>query len=132
MKNTAKYSLTVVWSEDDASYIATNPLFPGLMAFGDTKEAAVKEGEIALEGILTVLKSERVSVPEPDVLENFSGQFTLRVPKSLHRKLSNAAVREGVSLNQHILNVLSLHQGGADIAASVVQQINNVTHPVHI
>lgn len=128
MKITDKYSLTVVWSEEDGSYVATCPLFPGLMAFGDTKEEAVKEAEVALEGIIDSLKVDNAPIPEPDILEKHSGQFTLRIPKSLHRKLSVVAEREGVSLNQHVLTVLSSNQGGKETADLVIQQMNNHFH----
>lgn len=128
MKITDKYSLTVVWSEEDASYVVTCPLFPGLMAFGDTKEDAVKEAEIALEGIIDSLRTDGVVIPEPDVLEKHSGQFTLRIPKSLHRKLSVMAERENVSLNQYVLTILSANQGGKETADRVIQQMSNHFH----
>ena len=34
--------------------------------------------------------------------DQYSGRVTLRLPKSLHRALANAAEEEGVSLNQHL------------------------------
>jgi antitoxin HicB len=46
-------------------------------------------------------------VPEPKIGEEFSGKFSVRLPKSLHRDLVNQAEREGVSLNQYITSVLS-------------------------
>ncbi len=39
--------------------------------------------------------------------KTFSGKFVVRVPKSLHRKLSELAEQEGVSLNQWINTVLA-------------------------
>jgi antitoxin HicB len=46
-------------------------------------------------------------VPEPQVGGEFSGKFSVRLPKSLHRDLVHQAEREGVSLNQYITSVLS-------------------------
>ena len=40
-------------------------------------------------------------VREPDNLENYSGQFELRIPKSLHRSLAEHARQEGISMNQY-------------------------------
>ncbi|MBQ9413128.1 MAG: toxin-antitoxin system HicB family antitoxin [Oscillospiraceae bacterium] len=40
-------------------------------------------------------------------LEEFSGKFVLRIPRSLHRSLKEAADREGVSLNQYVLYKLA-------------------------
>lgn len=46
-------------------------------------------------------------VPEPRSEGEFSGKFSVRLPKSLHRNLVHQAEREGVSLNQYIAAVLS-------------------------
>lgn len=62
---------------------------------------------------LLFAESER-SMPMPHVpAEDFSGRVTLRVPRSLHRALSEAADEEGVSLNQHMVNVLGYFCGYA-------------------
>ena len=39
--------------------------------------------------------------------QEYSGKISLRVPKSLHRDLVQAAKREGISLNQFILYKLA-------------------------
>lgn len=46
-------------------------------------------------------------IPEPNTDEDYSGKFVLRVPKSLHRMLSEKAAAESVSLNQYCLYQLS-------------------------
>ena len=48
-----------------------------------------------------------VKIHEPDSLENYSGQFKLRIPKSLHRSLAEHSQREGISLNQYFVYLLS-------------------------
>lgn len=40
-------------------------------------------------------------------VEGYSGKVLVRLPRSLHRRLSEAAAIEGVSLNQYILYKLS-------------------------
>lgn len=40
-------------------------------------------------------------------LEEYSGKLVLRIPRSLHRELKEAAKMEGVSLNQYMLYKLS-------------------------
>ena len=41
-------------------------------------------------------------IPEPRQGESYSGKFLVRLPRSLHRRLAEAANDEGVSLNQYI------------------------------
>src|ERR1700685_1821637 len=107
MKKTDKYSINIEWSEEDQSFIATSPVFGGLNAFGSTKEEALKEAEIVLEGFVSVLEEKNETVPVPDIAETYSGQFRLRISKSLHRRLTESAEKEGVSLNQYIFAKLS-------------------------
>ncbi len=40
---------------------------------------------------------------QPNPSGQYSGKLSLRIPKSLHRELVEAAEREGVSLNQYAL-----------------------------
>lgn len=52
--------------------------------------------------------SKGIDIPEPKPQkENFSGQFILRLPKALHCQLHYAAQREGVSLNQYTVFLLT-------------------------
>ena len=49
-----------------------------------------------------------MGIPKPySAKSQFSGRITLRTPKSLHRGLIEKAQSEGVSLNQHLVYVLS-------------------------
>lgn len=40
-------------------------------------------------------------------IESYSGKLNIRIPRSLHQKLSQAAKDDGVSLNQYILYKLA-------------------------
>ena len=40
-------------------------------------------------------------------MESYSGQFKLRIPKSLHKSLTEHAKREGISMNQYCVYLLS-------------------------
>lgn len=42
-----------------------------------------------------------------DKNSKYSGEFRIRMPKSLHEKLSNQAQEEGISLNQYIIYKLA-------------------------
>mgnify|MGYP001003493923 CR=1 FL=1 len=46
-------------------------------------------------------------IPEPNVLKDYSGQFKLRLPKSLHKQLAEKSKHEGISMNQYCLYLLS-------------------------
>ena len=56
-----------------------------------------------------------MEIHEPDSLEDYSGQFKLRLPRSLHRALAEHSQREGISMNQYCVYLLAkndaLHAG---------------------
>jgi len=79
----------------------------GCQSHGDTFEEAFQSLQEAMEGWLEVKLEHGDVIPMPVSKENFSGKFILRIPKSLHKKLSIEAQREGVSLNQYALYKLS-------------------------
>jgi antitoxin HicB len=106
-----KYGLNIIWSEEDQGYIATCPEFPGLSAFGETFEDAVAEAKLAQELFIETYEQEGLTLPEPQSLSSYSGQFRLRIPPTLHAQLTGMAGLEGVSLNQLIVMMLASRVG---------------------
>ena len=51
-------------------------------------------------------KKRKIKIPEPEK-DDFSGKLNVRMPKSLHRKLSYKSKQEGVSLNTLISTTLA-------------------------
>ena len=67
-------------------------------------------------------------IPLPSYPEEFSGKFNLRLPKSLHRQLSESAERDGVSLNQYVVMLLArgVEQSRADHQTQSARQRERV------
>ena len=64
---------------------------------------AVANAEDAKRVWLEAAMEEGYEIPEPDTMDQYSGQFKLRIPKSLHRRLAEHSRREGISMNQYCL-----------------------------
>ncbi|MFA5576254.1 MAG: toxin-antitoxin system HicB family antitoxin [Tissierellaceae bacterium] len=79
----------------------------GCQSTGESFEEAYRSLLEAMEGWLEVKMQYNDYIPEPLVDESFSGKFLVRIPKSLHRRLSVEAQEEGVSLNQYAMYKLS-------------------------
>ncbi len=105
-----KYSIKVAWSEEDSCFVGLIPEFPLLSAFGDSQTEAFREVEIVLEMALETSNEDSMRLPSPVFIENYSGQLRLRLPKSLHRQLSEAAADDNVSLNSYLISLLSGQQ----------------------
>lgn len=106
-----KYSFQIEWSEEDQEYLATCPAFPGLSAFGETEEEALSEAKVALQGFIEVYKDKNFELPEPHFRETHSGQFRVRLPKSLHRQAASLAASDNISLNQLVVGAVEQRVG---------------------
>ncbi len=113
--NLHDYTVKILHDKEDGDFIAVLDEIPTCSAFGDTPEAALKELEFAFEGCLKAAIDNDIPFPAPftreEPLEDFSGKFSVRLPRSLHRNLVKQAKMENVSLNQEILHLLSFALG---------------------
>jgi len=110
------YNITVRCGEFEGEmlYEARVKELPDLVEYGETFEAAYQLALDAIETTAEVCAEKGLSMPVAMVpTEDYSGRVTLRLAKSLHRALAGAADSEGVSLNQHLVNLLSYYSGFA-------------------
>ena len=101
MNRKLKYPVTIrpLTKEEGGGYLVEFPDLPGCIADGETVEEALNEAESAMKSWIKTAKSFGDSIPEPGISTKYSGQWRLRVPKSLHAALTLRAKLEGVSLN---------------------------------
>ena len=101
------YRLSITPDLEEGGYAAEYPELPGCVTCGETLDEVVTLALDAKKAWLTVAYDNGDEIPIPDSLNNYSGQFKLRVPKSLHRTLAMRAKEEGVSMNQYCVAVLA-------------------------
>ncbi len=71
-------------------------------------ETMTPEEEKSLHAAQAINDGETVDYDEfIQSLEDYSGRLVLRIPRSLHKALKEAAAIEGVSLNQYMLYKLA-------------------------
>ena len=63
-----KYTIQIFWSVEDESFIAACQEFPGLSAFGETREEALKEAQIALDSMIETYRDKDIPLPEPNAV----------------------------------------------------------------
>ena len=93
--------MEIVEDRDGGGYVVSFPNLSGCITCGETVESAAANAEDAKREWITAALEDGITIHEPDDLENYSGQFKLRIPKSLHRSLTKHARREGISMNQY-------------------------------
>ena len=101
------YRMEIVEDKDEGGFIVTYPDLPGCISCGETIESAVANAIDAKEVWLEAAIEEGIEINEPDSLDYYSGQFKLRIPKSLHKSLAEHSQREGISMNQYCVYLLS-------------------------
>ncbi|MEX0749932.1 MAG: type II toxin-antitoxin system HicB family antitoxin [Dehalococcoidia bacterium] len=105
-------------ADPDGGFVVTFPDLPGCM----TQVDAVDDiGPMAEDARRLWIESEYEAgedIPSPTYPQPYSGKFNARIPKTLHRKLVEEAEREGVSLNQYVVTLLST--SGLDTTATPV------------
>lgn len=101
------YRMELTPDMDEGGFVVSFPDLPGCLSVGDTVEEAYKNAVEAKQAWLEAAIEEGVTISEPDNIEDYSGQFKLRIPKSLHKSLAEHSKREGISMNQYCLYLLT-------------------------
>ena len=101
------YRLELVEDPEEGGYVVTYPDLPGCLTVGETVEEAIGNARDAKREWFEAALEGGVEIWEPKGLDGYSGQFKIRMPRSLHRALAEHAQREGISMNQYCVYLLS-------------------------
>ena len=101
------YRMEIIPDTVEGGFAVRFPELPGCLTCGDTLEEAVRNAADCKKEWLIAEMEEGISIPEPVSEEEYSGQFKLRIPKSLHKSLAEHSKAEGISMNQYCLYLLT-------------------------
>lgn len=101
------YRMEIVPDLEEGGFTVYFPELQGCLTCGETITQALENAEDAKRAWLEAAIEEGCYIPEPMALEDYSGQFKLRIPKSLHKALAEHAKSEGISMNQYCLYLLT-------------------------
>lgn len=104
------YRMEIIPDMAEGGYTAKFPNLPGCLTCAETIEDLMVSAQDAKKTWLTAAIEDGIEIAEPDNetdLSTYSGQFKLRMPKSLHRTLAIHAKQEGTSMNQYCIYLLS-------------------------
>lgn len=135
MQNTDhKYQIVLRFIPEDDLWVAAVPELPGCSTHGKTRAEALANIEEAIDEWVATAQEKGWPIPAPRTgLEEYSGRFVVRLPKSLHRQLARLAEAEGVSLNQYVVYLLSVNASmprfprvqAAEIIAKLSEELRN-------
>jgi predicted HicB family RNase H-like nuclease len=95
-----KYTYRVIWSEEDQEHVGLCAEFPSL-SWLDRSQTGALRGivDVVRHTVEDMLKAHE-PIPEPIATRRYSGQFKVRIPPEVHRRLSIEAAESKVSLNR--------------------------------
>ena len=114
-----KYPVTITPSE---GYVAEIEDLPGCFTQGETLEETYTNMEESRRLWIEIAYEGGQNIPLPGDEAEYSGNFIVRGPKGLHRKLDRIAKREGISLNQFLVASLAHTVGYAEATQEKVRR----------
>ena len=105
------YRMEIVRDTEEGGFVASFPELKGCVTCGETVEAAAANAEDCKREWLAAALEDGYDIPEPSAPGEYSGQFKLRIPKSLHKSLAEHSRQEGISMNQYCLYLLAKNDG---------------------
>ena len=105
------YRMEIIPDTEEGGYTAWYPDLPGCLTCAETIEGIIANAIDAKRAWIEAALEDGHEIPEPSQEDDneYSGQFKLRMPKSLHRSLAIHAKKEGISMNQYCNYLLSVN-----------------------
>ena len=104
------YRMEIIPDVEEGGYTAWYPDLPGCLTCAETMDGIIANAQDAKRAWLEAALADGIEIAEPSrekVPADYSGQFKLRLPRSLHRTLALHAKQEGISMNQYCLYLLT-------------------------
>jgi len=101
------YKMEIVPDVEEGGYVVSFPELPGCFSVGEKIEDTIANALDAKKVWLETALEEGITISIPEKKEEYSGQFKLRMPKSLHKQLAEKSKKEGISMNQYCVYLLA-------------------------
>jgi len=98
--NVNHYTYRVTWLPEDGEHAGLCAEFPSLSWLADTPEAALKGIQSLVLETVADMSATAEPIPPPLAERQYSGEFRVRIPPHLHRRLVVEAAEQRISLNR--------------------------------
>jgi len=97
---TDHYTYRVTWSPEDGEHVGLCAEFPSLSWLADTPEAALAGIRTLVAEVVADMSKAGETPPAALAEREYTGEFRVRIPPELHRKLVLQAAEQNISLNR--------------------------------
>lgn len=101
------YRMEIIPDTEEGGFAVKFPDLPGCLTCGETIEEAIENSKDCRRAWFEAQMESGRPIAEPASLDNYSGQFKLRLPRTLHRDLVARSKAENTSMNQCCVYLLS-------------------------
>lgn len=117
---------TIEITPDDGVFFIKIKELPGCISQGNTIQEALEMIDDAMNCWLEAALEDIDIIPLPESMQEctYSGKISLRMPKSLHKKVSSEAKKEGVSINSYIVTCLT-EQNTINMISNKMEEFSN-------
>ena len=123
------YAVTLTPEEEGGFTVEISDL-PGCVSQGESEAEALGNIYEAKQLWLETAFEAGDSIPLPGHMADHSGRLVVRFPKPVHRQLAEAADRNGVSLDNFVLSLLSKEAGASAVAAELQDEVRKLRESV--
>ena len=102
------YTYRVTWSQQDSEYVGLCAEFPSLSWLANSQEAALQGIRYVVAEVISDMRANNETIPQPLAVRPYSGKFTVRIPPELHRSLVIQAAESNVSINRLVSAKLAI------------------------
>lgn len=99
------FKMEIIEDPSEGGYVVSYPDLPGCITVGETIERAITNAKEAKKIWLEAAIEDGIDIAS--LSDKYSGQFKLRMPKVLHKHLAEHSKKEGISMNQYCVYLLS-------------------------
>ena len=101
------YTYRVTWSHEDEEYLGLCVEFPSLSWLDNDYAAALQGIRNVVAEVVSDMQSNNEPIPQPLAIKRYSGNFTVRIPPDLHRRLAIQAAEDDISINRLVSSKLN-------------------------
>ena len=95
-----RYTYRVTWSAEDEEHLGLCAEFPSLSWLAGSPEEALTGIRQLVADVVADMSAQKEDIPVPLAERHYSGEFRVRIPPELHRRLTIDAQEQQVSLNR--------------------------------
>ena len=94
------YTYRVTWCAEDEEHVGLCAEFPSLSWLAGSPEEALAGIRELVAVVVADMSAQKEDIPVPLAERHYSGEFRVRIPPELHRRLTIDAQEQQVSLNR--------------------------------